>query len=211
MWHLKYTTMIRLLLIQIITILALLTALTSCNNSDSVTDNSTLINASLNKEEQETSLLSRYPLLTWARKTPVEIGCMLEKEFSYRDSVFNCDYKNYVNKGDPCKKTDEYYEGLKFPIEWASKIDRSIKDITFDFEHGNLREITIMFQDSLLKNQIIQKFNLPLARTNFPDNIMDIGYGENIFSKEKPINQNYTKWLTITGFEHMGAGDVDCN
>ena len=197
----------QLLFIQTI---ALLTVLTSCNNSDRATDNSTLTNTK-NEIKEDTSLLSRYPLLTWARKTPVEIGCMLEKEFSYRDSVFNCDYKNYVNKGDPCKHTDEYYEGIKFPIELASKIAPSIKKITFDFEHGNLREIAITFQDSLMKDQIIQMFNLPIARTNFPDNVMDIEYGENIFSKEKPVNPGYTKWLTIVGFEHIGAGDADCN
>jgi len=154
--------------------------------------------------------LIKYPLLSLLRKTPVEIGCILETEFKYRDSVFNCDYKNYVNKGDPCVKTDEYYEGLTIPAELFKKINPAIKEINLDFEHGSLRELTITFRDSLLKDKIREMFNLPAENGTLPDNIMIINFGENVFSNDKPADPNYTRWLTVTGFEHMGAGDVDC-
>lgn len=201
-------------LILTITKLALFITAISCNDLGSATNNKILANDSSKKKlilKEKTSFLSRYPLLTWARKTPVEIGCMLENEFSYRDTIFNCNYKNYVNNGDPCKNTDEYYEGINFPVELASKVNSLIENINLKFEHGNLQEISITFKESLLKNEIKQMFDLPVTRQDFPDNVMNIQYGENVLSNEKPINPNYTKWLTITVFEHMGAGDVDCD
>ena len=151
-----------------------------------------------------------YPVLTLLRKTPVDIGCMLETTFGYRDSVFNCSYTNYINKGDPCVNTTAYYEGIVIPAALYTKIHPAIQDIKLDFEHGSLREVTITFRDSLLKDDISKLFHLPADNSSLPDNIMSIDLGDNVYSKDKPVNPAYTRWLTITGFEHMGAGDVDC-
>ena len=167
------------------------------------------IPSSANIQRIKSSFLLRYPLLTWMRKSPVGIGCILETEFSYKDPVFNCDYKDYVNKGDPIKNTTEYYEGIKFPDSLVSKIDLSVETLELEFEHGNLREISIQFKDSILKSKISEIFELPTKRSKFPDNITDIGYGENIPASNKPVNLNYTRWLTIEGFDHMGAGEME--
>lgn len=148
-------------------------------------------------------------LINWPRKTVVEIGCILETELGFRDSVFNCRYKNYVNKGDPCKNTTAYYEGIVFPGALAAGIHPSIKSMQFDFEGGRLREISITFKDSVSKEDIRKWFGLPGGNA-LPENIMAIDYGDNVYSNEKPGDPAYTKWLTLTGFEHMGAGDVDC-
>lgn len=191
----------------------LIVAIGSCNdagkNTSAETDSNQLV---IRKDTiiAGPDFFTKYPLLTLLRKTPVEIGCILETVFTYRDSVFNCDHKNYVNKGDPCIKTDEYYEGINIPEALFKKIHPAIKDIKLDFEHGSLRELTITFQDTLSKDKIRTMFNLPSENSSLPDNIMMINYGENIFSNNKPVDPNYTRWLTITGFEHMGAGDVDC-
>jgi hypothetical protein len=166
--------------------------------------------ASTNIDIGSSFFMVKHPLLTLLRKTPVEIGCILETEFSFRDSVFNCDYKNYVNTGDPCKKIIEYYEGIQIPDNLVKKLHPFLKYIDLEFEHGNLREITLTFTDSLLKDKIKEIFNLPLERSKFPNNILKIDYGENIISRDKPINSNYTKWLIITGFDHIGAGEVNC-
>ena len=182
--------------------------LASCVSSEKSTSNTSNEKEPV-KKEIESAFLKKHPLATWLRKTPAEIGCMLEEEFSYKDSVFNCSYKNYENKGDPCKNTKEYYEGIEFPANLTSKISPLIKDLVFDFEHGNLREIRITFKDSIAIEKVKEIFNLPVKK-DFPENIMDIYYGENVYSKDKPVNPNYTRWLNIVGFEHMGAGDVDC-
>lgn len=166
---------------------------------------------SLNSKDSQSftsTFLLKHPLLTLMRKTPVEIGCILESEFNYRDPIFNCDNKTYVNKGDPANKTTEYYEGIKIPQKLIKKIHPTIKEINLEFEHGNLREIDITFEDSLMISKIREIFSLPSDLNNLPDNVVDIEYGENIFSKDKPANPNYTRWLSIIGFDHMGAGDV---
>jgi hypothetical protein len=134
---------------------------------------------------------------------------MLETEFSYKDSVFNCSYKGYFNKGDPIKNTTEFYEGIEFPVDLVSKIDPSVETLDLEFEHGNLREITIQFKDSMLKSKIAEIFNLPTERRLFPENVVDIGYGENISASNQPVNTKYTKFLTIDGFDHIGAGEVE--
>ncbi len=191
----------------------LIVLMASCNQSpkDSAKENGKTDSLSAtNSQRSDSSFLVKHPLLTLMRKNPVEIGCILQSEFNYRDSVFNCDYKNYVNKGDPCKNTTEYYEGIQVPANLIKKIDPSIKEIHLDFEHGSLREISITFDDSLHKDKIREIFNLPSQGSQLPDNVMNIDYGENTYSNDKPINPNYTRWLIITGFDHMGAGDVPC-
>jgi len=39
---------------------------------------------------------------------------------------------------------------------------------------------------------------------------MRIDYGDNIYSSDKPIDTNYTKWLTITTIVHIRTTDMDC-
>ena len=117
-------------------------------------------------------LVVKYPFVTWLRKSPVEISCILESELGYKDKVFNCGHKNYVNKGDPCKNTKEYYEGLHIPDYLAPHIYPFIKTISLAFEHGNLQDLRIEFKDSISIDQIKQIFGLPRDRKHFPDNIM---------------------------------------
>ncbi len=149
-------------------------------------------------QDQKPGFLSKYPLATWMRKSPVEIGCMLENELAFRDSIFNCAYEDYINNGDPCKNTDTYYEGPQFPDSLVSKIHSSITNISLSFEHGNLQELDISLKDSMLITDLKTIFNLP---DSLPENVMSINYGE---------NPKYTKSLALIGFEHMGEGDVDC-
>ncbi len=83
--------------------------LISCQNS--TTENTPLPEIA---EDQGPGFLEKYPLMTWMRKNPAEFGCMLENGLSYKDSVFNCSYEEYINNGDPCDSTEEYYEGSAY-------------------------------------------------------------------------------------------------
>ncbi len=91
----------------------------------------------------------------------------------------------------------------------AQRIHPAIKSMQLEFEHNSLREITITFKDSLAISRVRDIFQLPANRQGFPENVQEIGYGENIFSKRKPVNPAYTIWLTITGFDHMGSADMN--
>jgi hypothetical protein len=186
--------------------LAILVALFGCN---SPSENKTETPAT-DLANDSTSILEKYPVLTWLRKNPAEIGCMIESELHYRDSVFNCDYKNYKNKGDPCNHEKEYYEGVHMPDSVAEKIHPLIMQCLMDFEAGSLQQLSITFKDSLPINRIKELFQLPVQKDSLPENVISIDFGEDISSKDKPVSSGYTRWLVIIGFEHMGAGDVDC-
>jgi hypothetical protein len=101
---------------------AFLVLLSSCNNNNETATNT---NVEVKAKEEAPALIIKYPLTGWLMKNPAEIGCMLEQELAYKDSVFNCSYKNYVNKGDPCKNIKAYYEGVVFPNALAAKVDSS--------------------------------------------------------------------------------------
>jgi hypothetical protein len=154
--------------------------------------------------------LTRHPVLSWMRMTPVEVGCMFQTEYGWRDSVFNCDYKNYVNKGDPCKNDKEYYEGVDIPDSISEKVNPAISELLMDFEHGNLQQLVISLKDSMEVNKAKELFRLPSSKETLPDNVLSVDYGQDMVTPDKPVSSNYTKAIVIIGFEHMGSGDVDC-
>ena len=160
-------------------------------------------------KQAQSAILSKYPLLTWLRKSPVEISCMLESQLGYQDKIFKCGRK-YVNKGDPCKKTKEYYEGIQIPPNLIAKIHPLFKNITLAFEHGDLQLITIEFKDSMSIAQLKSMFTLPAGQEDFPGNVIYIDYADGERAPFKTHDEKYTNELMITGFEHLGAGDVDC-
>ena len=147
--------------------------------------------------------ICKYNLLSWSRKDVADFGCMLQSEFNFRDSKFNCDLKNYVNHGDPCFKTEAYYEGPSFPKNESQKIDANIESIGLNFEHGELQMIEIDLKNSMQKEVVQKIFSLPINNNDFPQNVMNISY-----STSKP---NEIKGFAIIGFDHQGAGDVDCD
>jgi hypothetical protein len=156
------------------------------------------------------TFLSVHPVLTWMRKTPVEIGCMFQTEYGWRDSVFNCDYRNYANKGDPCNNEKEYYEGVELPDSIAQKVHPLIAQLLMDFEYGSLQQLVISLKDSMEVNKAKELFALPASKDALPDNVLSVDYGQEMVSPDKPVGANYTKAIVIIGFEHQGAGDVDC-
>ena len=137
-------------------------------------------------------------ILSWPRMSADKFGCYLEKTFGHKDKKFNCSLKNYVNKGDPCKNTEAYYEGPAFPDSLARKLHPEAKSIQLSWEHGELQAITIFFDKDMTDKKIEQDFNLPQSN-NYPGNINNISTG------------NCTEpCLSITGFDHMGAGELEC-
>jgi hypothetical protein len=137
-------------------------------------------------------------LLSWARASPADIGCRMEKLFGHRDARFNCDLKNYVSTGDPCKNTTAYYEGPAFPKELAARVHPLATDVDLAFEHGALQSITVWLRGDFSEQQVLQALGLRTVADR-SDNIMSIG-----------IQRANGTSLAIQGFDHMGAGDADC-
>lgn len=135
--------------------------------------------------------LSRKDIATWPKASVTEFGCFLEKDFSYKDERFNCSLKNYKNKGDPCLSTTVYYEGPKVPREVAKKINSKIESMDLIWEKGRLQSVALTLDAKYSEKEVRKLFELP-AKAQISD----------CSAKNTCV--------TLVGFEHMGAGDVDC-
>lgn len=126
-------------------------------------------------------------------------GCLLEQSLGHRDAKFNCALKGYVNQGDPCRKPDAYAEGPAFPDALASKIDRDVTHVELSWEHGELQSATFQFGKRLSKAEARRRLHLP---AKLPENVQSVDVQD--CSKAGPC-------VILTGFEHQGAGDVNCD
>jgi hypothetical protein len=135
--------------------------------------------------------LKKKDVTTWPKTSVTEFGCFLEKQFGHKDEKFNCSLKKYVNKGDPCLNTVVYYEGPKFPDALAKKVDRQIQSIDLIWEHGKMQSVALTLDNKYPEKVLRKKFKLPATAQ-----IDDCG----------PKNT----CITVTGFDHIGAGDADC-
>ncbi len=150
-----------------------------------------------NPESQPT----QYDVLSWPRMSAASFGCYLEKTFGARDKKFNCSLKDYKNQGDVCKDPEAYSEGPEFPKSKASAIHPLIETAMVSFEHGELQEVSFTLKKILPETEVRRIFKLPAANATTPENVINISI------------QNCGKdstCLSIEGFEHTGAGDVDC-
>ncbi len=135
--------------------------------------------------------LKKDDFTTWPRAGAKDFGCFLEKEFGHKDSKFNCSLKKYENKGDPCKNTKAYYQGPKFPAAKASLVNQKIQSIDLEWEHGDLQNISVTLKGRSLAAEAKRSFKLPEEA-----DIQDCGLKNTC--------------IVIRGFDHQGAGDVDC-
>ena len=138
-------------------------------------------------------------ILDWPRLTSPAFGCLMEKTFRHRDPRFNCDTKS-VDPGDPCVKTREYYQGPEFPKALAARIHPLATDVRLDFEHGDLRVVAITLKGKFSESDVLKAFNLSDDGRRRP----------NIMSVTVQDCSLVGTCLLLTGFDHMGAADVDC-
>lgn len=140
------------------------------------------------------TLIAATPLSQWPRMRADAFGCMLENEHGHKDATFNCAMSGYVNKGDPCTNTAAYYEGPSVP----ARLVTGARDVRAEWEHGELRALHITLTGVLLEKEAKQRLSLPAT---LPPNIMRIDV--QACAKDATC-------VTLEGFEHQGAGDVEC-
>jgi hypothetical protein len=133
-------------------------------------------------------------ILSWLRMSPDKFGCMLETTFGYRDERFNCSLKGYKNNGDPCIDYKEYYEGPEFPQNLVKKVHPHLESIGLFWEGGMLQHLWLSFDNKPTQAQICADFGIDPNR-NYK-NIMSIDADNGS--------------LSIQGFDHTGAGDINC-
>ncbi|QRR06969.1 hypothetical protein FPJ27_11375 [Burkholderia sp. MS455] len=161
----------------------------------------------------------------WPRMPSPEFGCTLEKTFDYRDKRFNCALKKYRNTGDACKNTKSYYEGPAFPGRLAARVHPLATKVDLDWEHGDLQMVTVTLKGTWNEADVRKAFGLPRAEgrklteaelRKQPANLMDtsIQYpsspADDGLGRRPSDPAHGTTAVMLYGFDHMGAGDVEC-
>lgn len=163
-------------------------------------------------------------LSNWPRMTSTQFGCYMEKTFGHRDPRFNCATKNYKNDGDPCRNTEPYYEGPAFPDRAARKVHPLATRVELDWEHEELREVTVTLKGTWNEAQVRKVFRLP--RTDafrlsdaenavLPEHLMDtsvqypLSNDDAVGERASDPSRGVTS-VSFIGFEHMGAADFEC-
>ena len=153
-------------------------------------------------------------ILSWPRMRADRFGCMLEKVFDHRDPKFNCSLTYYKNKGDPCKNTTEYYSGPAFPRAKVASVDPLLANLELSWEHGNLQAVALTFKDKQSVSRITERYGLPTLKPGIDDHTLaegkEFGKFPNIANISIQTCHKERNCLLIEGFEHMGAGEVDC-
>jgi len=138
---------------------------------------------------------------TWPRMRADRFGCFLEKELGVRDRRFNCSTKGYVNRGDPCKDTQAYSEGPAVPDSLVDRLDPGLTSVSLSWEHGELQQAMLIFDGVLTQAEAFQRVGLPATGQPLPGNVQH--------AKVEACSKA-TTCVALEGFDHMGAGDVDC-
>lgn len=159
-----------------------------------------------------TEKFSGVPQLRFWLRQPVEkFTCTLAKDYGYEDPKFKCG-KKPSKKPDP--RNESWYEGPVFPKDKVKGIHSLLSDLEIEWEHGDIRTLTFTFERELSVQTVQRMFNLPRTKEDWKtyyDNIYDINYG-NLTEDQlrtKDLDLLFVKSLTLIGFEHMGAGDIE--
>lgn len=143
-------------------------------------------------------------IVTWPRMRADTFGCYLEEKFGIRDDKFNCALKDYTPSGSSCdENAAAYYEGPRIPDSVAPTIHPLLDSIELNWEHGELQSLTLRCKKRLSQASLREMFSLP-SSLSYPKehpNIVSIAFEE--------CRKN-ASCLTLVGFEHQGAADVEC-
>lgn len=138
-------------------------------------------------------------ILGWPRMTSPAFGCLLEKSFGHRDARFNCSLQS-VNPGDVCRDADNYYAGPHFPPALVARVHPLAREVSLAFEHARLQAVTVTLAGKFGESAVRQAFGLS-GDGRQPENIMSVSVQDCSLT---------STCLLLTGFDHMGAADVEC-
>ncbi len=156
---------------------------------------------SLDDDEPGPPVVERGDLLTWPRVSSVEFGCFLERQLGHKDRQFHCARRAPVRPGDPCKSPKLYAAGPGFPAAKVGQIHPDVTAIDLSWERGALQQVTLTLATKMTDRAARERLRLPAAGDPLPQNVQRIDVEE---------CSAHASCVTLTGFEHLGAGDLDC-
>lgn len=142
---------------------------------------------------------------SWPRMPVDKFGCLMERELGYRDAKFNCALGGYANAGTPCANVEAYFEGPAFPVNRVARIAPALASIEIAYQAGQVRAVTLVLKERLGEAQIRQQLRLPAADA-LPTHIVALRFDGCRAGGDGQI----CNLVLIEGFDHQGAGDVDC-
>ncbi len=138
-------------------------------------------------------------LSTWPRMSAVDFGCMMEKRFGHKDKRYHCGSAPPPD-ANPCTDPGGWGAGPAFPADKASAVGADVDSVSLDWEHGDLQAVNVTLNKGV-----------PLARARgalgLPD---DAHKPSNVQSVSVQQCSRDQVCVILEGFEHMGAGDLDC-
>ena len=140
-------------------------------------------------------------LLGWPRMRAVDFGCLLQTRFGVRDPRWGCATPDTGPQGDPCGDTQAYYAGPVFPAAAAASLGRGVVEVRLRWEHRALQSVDLVLEGEVSEAEARRRLDLPPAGVPLPPNVQAItvqrcGRGRTC--------------VDLVGFDHMGAGDVEC-
>lgn len=128
--------------------------------------------------------------------TAQQLGCSLNAQFTDRGDLPACTDVKYP-QGDPCVDPDNWYAGPQLPDGFASQVHPNVKRVRLSWEHGHVQAVMLLMDDV---------YNDDAARVLFaidklPSNVMAMNV-------QRCLNK--ASCVVITGFDHMGGGEVQC-
>jgi hypothetical protein len=147
----------------------------------------------------------------WLRQPVEKFACTLAKEYGYEDPKFKCGIKP---SGKPDPRNESWNAGPVFPKDKVKGIHSLLSDLEIEWEHGDIRTLTFTFEKELSVQTVQRMFNLPRTQEDWEthfDDIQSINYGNLTVDqlRTKDLDLLFVKSLTLIGFEHMGAGDIE--
>jgi len=135
----------------------------------------------------------------WPRMSLRDFGCMLEKSLGHREPKFNCSLRSFKANENPCDSA--YYEGFEFPAALVSKVNPLLASIDLEWEHGQLQSVSFDFKKKIDPVSLKNAFGFSAGR----------GLPPNIIGVDVQDCSHDGVCLVIDGFDHIGAGDAECD
>lgn len=150
-------------------------------------------------------------VMSWMRKPVNDFSCMLEKEFGHHSEMYPCGKMVNVQY-DPLQSN--WNDGPEVPDNIVKAIHPLVKNVFVKFEHGDLHTLTVTLEEKMIMQDVQRIFSLPNPYDEYRNekytHVMSVSFDE-YSADDNPqfsVNPVFVTSFTLTGFEHMGAGDM---
>lgn len=154
---------------------------------------------------------ARGELMNWPRMTISDFACEMSDRYGHRFKEYACGVDDTVNYKPSAAS---WYRGPEFPPDKTKEIHGLAKNVAVDFEHGEVISVNVVLERPITWQAARRIFSLPDPYDNYDNdkhgNVMAVTFDNYDATQLRfSVNPVFVTSFTLTGFEHMGAGDSD--